>query len=475
MSHDHRHPPFFADVEGNTASRREFLKRSMALSTVAATATPFAVSLAAMGEAAAQTAGNDYKAIVCIFLNGGNDYANTLVPYDAATWNAYYQLRSNIAYAREALAATALAPTTALPNSVQYALAPELAPLLPIFNAGKLAPILNVGTLVEPTTKQQYQQRAVRLPPKIGSHNDQASYWQSSLPEGATSGWGGRMGDLFAAGNGSSTFTSIGLNGNAVFLAGKSTSQYQITANGAIAINAIKSGKLAGSAKCSSLLRELMTSPSTHLMESEYARICTRSIESEALASTALAGVSINTPFDLAATNSLAPQLKMVANLIGARSALGAKRQVFMVSLGGLDNHSDLAKLHPVLLTKVASAMASFYKALEELGVANNVVTFTASDFGRTLTSNSSGSDHGWGSMQFVMGGGVKGKNFYGQSPVFANNGPDDFGQGRLVPSTSVDQLAATMATWFGVSNANLRDVMPSIVNFSQKNLGFMA
>ena len=208
---------------------------------------------------------------------------------------------------------------------------------------------------------------------------------------------------------------------------------------------------------------------------SEYARICTRSIESEALASTALAGVSINTPFELAATNTLAPQLKMVANLIGARSALGAKRQVFMVSLGGFDNHSDLAKLHPALLTKVASAMASFYKALEELGVANNVVTFTASDFGRTLTSNSSGSDHGWGSMQFVMGGGVKGKNFYGQSPVFANNGPDDFGQGRLVPSTSVDQLAATMATWFGVSNANLRDVMPSIVNFSQKNLGFMA
>ena len=472
MSHHHPKTPFFANVDGNTASRREFLKRSAALSTVAATATPFALSLAAIGEAAAQTA-SDYKAIVCIFLNGGNDHANTVVPYDAGTWGDYNKLRSNIAYSREALAATKLVPTTPLPGGIEYALAPELAPLLPIFNAGKLAPLLNLGTLVEPTTRAQYLARSVRLPPKIGSHNDQSSYFQSSLAEGATSGWGGRLGDLFASGNGASTFTSIGVGGNAVFLAGKNTSQYQVSSSGVLPVNAIKRKNLGGSSDCAAALHEIMTASSSHLMEDEYARICKRSIDSEVLASNALANVNIGTAFDT--TNSLANQLQMVAKLIAARSALGAKRQVFMVSLGGFDNHSDLVKLHPVLLAKVAQAMDSFYKATVELGIANNVVTFTGSDFGRTLSSNSSGSDHGWGATHLLMGGAIKGKEFYGQSPVFANNGPDDFGSGRLVPTTSVDQLASTLASWFGVSKNDLPYVMPSIVNFSNQNLGFIA
>lgn len=211
-------------VDGGTASRREFLKRAAALSTAAAA--PFALNLSAIGEAAAATA-TDYKALVCIFLAGGNDYANTLVPYDVDSWNAYNGLRSNLAYSRDSLAATVLTPASALPGGVQYALAPGLSSLLPLFASGTLAPMLNIGTLIEPTTRAQYLAKSVALPPKLGSHNDQASFWQSSQAEGATSGWGGRMGDLFASGNGSSTFTSIGLSGNAVFLAGHSTSQYQ--------------------------------------------------------------------------------------------------------------------------------------------------------------------------------------------------------------------------------------------------------
>ena len=476
--HDHSSDlPLFPHIDGGTASRREFLKRSAVLSAVAATGAPLALNLAAIGEAAAQSA-NDYKAIVCIFLNGGNDYANTLVPYDQSTYNAYFGLRENLAYTRDALtgAGTVLAPERALAGGVQYALPPELQPLKRIFDAKHLAPVLNVGTLIEPTTKAQFNAKNVRIPPRIGSHNDQSSFWQSSLTEGATSGWGGRMGDLLASGNQKSIFTCMGVGGNAVFLSGRSISQYQIGAGGTLAVNAVKGGRLAGSQACSDLMRQIMTkTASAHLMEREYVRICERSIDSESVLTTALTGVDVP-GFADAAENSLAAQLKMVARLIKASGTLGLRRQVFMVSLGGFDNHSDLKKLHPALLTKVGSAMASFYDATEAMGMAKNVVSFTASDFGRTLTSNSSGSDHGWGSTQFVMGGAVAGKNFIGKSPQFANNGDNDFGQGRLVPTTGVDQLAATLAKWFGLSDTDIQMVLPNIVNFDKSawNLGFM-
>ena len=476
--HDHSHDlPLFPHIDAGTPSRREFLKRSVLLSAVAATGAPLALNLAAIGEAAAQSA-SDYKAIVCIFLNGGNDYANTLVPYDQSTYNAYAGLRANLAYTRDELTSTLLVPDgNGLPGGVQYALPPELLPLKRLFDERKhLAPVLNVGTLIEPTTKLQFNTKSVRIPPRIGSHNDQSSFWQSSLAEGATSGWGGRMGDLLASGNQKSIFTCMGVGGNAVFLSGRSISQYQIGAGGTLAVTAVKGGRLAGSQACSDLLRQIMTkTASAHLMEREYVRICERSIDSESVLTTALTGVDVP-GFADAAENSLAAQLKMVARLIKASGTLGLRRQVFMVSLGGFDNHSDLKKLHPALLTKVGSAMASFYDATEAMGMAKNVVSFTASDFGRTLTSNSSGSDHGWGSTQFVMGGAVAGKNFIGKSPQFANNGDNDFGQGRLVPTTGVDQLAATLAKWFGLSDADIQMVLPNIVNFDKSawNLGFM-
>jgi uncharacterized protein (DUF1501 family) len=172
--------------------------------------------------------------------------------------------------------------------------------------------------------------------------------------------------------------------------------------------------------------------------------------------------------------STLGLQLKEVAKLISVSSQLGAKRQVFFVSSGGFDNHDQLATVHPRLLTNVADALRAFYDTTVELGVASQVTTFTASDFGRTLTANNDGSDHGWGGMHFVMGGAVKGKAFYGTPPVVANGGPDDIGQGRLIPTTSVDQYAATMASWFGVSASDMPTVLPNIVNFTTKNLGFL-
>jgi uncharacterized protein (DUF1501 family) len=458
------------------ASRRAFLQRASALS-LAGSAAPWALNLAAIGEAAAATAA-DYKALVCVFLYGGNDYGNTLVPYDPAHYALYQGLRPTLAYTRTALDATALnaaaAPLDRDGVPYQYALAPELAPLLPLWQAGQLATVLNVGTLVQPTTKAQYTAKSVPLPPKLFSHNDQQSVWQSSSPEGATSGWGGRMGDLLMAGNGQATFTCVNVSGNAVFMSGKSAVQYQVSSSGSVPLNAIKS-PLFGSAACSTALRSLVTAPRTHLMEAEHTRVMARSIDANETLTTALAGApTINTVFP--AGSSLASQLKMVARTISGADALGAKRQVFFVSMGGFDTHDGLVTEHPVLLATVANALAAFQASLVELGVADRVTTFTASDFGRTLSGNNDGSDHGWGSMHFVLGGAVNGQRYFGTAPVIANNGPDDVGQGRLLPTTSVDQYAATLGGWFGLSNAQLLAVLPNLVNYnaSARNLGFV-
>ena len=291
----------------SNASRRAFLQRASVLS-LAGAAAPWALNLAAMGEAAAATA-SDYKALVCVFLYGGNDYGNTLIPYDDSRYALYQGMRPTLAYARSALAPTLLAPTTALPGGLQYALAPELAPLLPLFNAGHLSVMLNVGTLVQPTSKAQYTAKSVPLPPKLFSHNDQQSVWQSSAPEGATSGWGGRIGDLFAAGNGNATFTCVNVSNNAVFLSGRTAVQYQVSTNGPVALNAINpKAPLFGSAACAAALRTLVTAPSAHLFENEYARVMSRSlVAGDALTAALAAGPPIATAFP--AGNGLADQL----------------------------------------------------------------------------------------------------------------------------------------------------------------------
>ncbi len=449
--------------------RREFLQRASALS-VAGTAAPWALQLAAINEAAAATAPGDYKALVCLFLYGGNDHGNTLVPYDAASHQLYSTIRQSLATPRDQLAATALTPSVALPDGRQMALAPTMSGLKPIFDAGRLAVMLNIGTLMQPTTLAQYKAGNVPLPPKLFSHNDQQSLWQSSNPEGATSGWGGRLGDQFLSSNGNATFSCINISGNAVYMAGKQAVQYQMNSSGAVAINGV-TRSLFGSQACSDALRSLITGDRGHWMEAELNRVTSRSINAQSTISSALSNISLQTPFE---TGTLAAQLQMVARLIGARQALGASRQVFFVSLGGFDLHDLLVNQHPGLLGSVGNAMASFDAALQELGVAQNVTTFTASDFGRTLSSNGDGSDHGWGSYHFVMGGAVKGGRFYGQLPSVSVGGPDDVGQGRLLPTTSVDQLAATLARWMGVSATDLPLVLPGIVNFDQKDLGFM-
>ena len=475
-------------------SRRAFLRRSGQLA-LTGTALPFALNLAAMGEAAAFDA-TDYKALVCVFLYGGNDYANTVVTHDDASYNQYNAIRGGgagqtaggIALAKSALSATLLNPLTPLPGGRQYALHPSMTGLTNLFNTGRASVQLNVGPLVAPLTKAQYQsgdRTNYPLPPKLFSHNDQQSIWQSSSPEGSTIGWGGNVGDLAMSGNGNSLFTCINLTGNAVFLSGDNALSYQVSSNGAVPINAVKNN-VYGSSAVRAALAGMIQQNRTHTLENEYNRVTTRTIGGEALITSSLSSSTVGTVFPTG--NPLADQLKMVARLIGARNGLGAKRQVFLVSLGGFDLHDNLISQQPVLMGRVSEAMTAFYNATVELGVANKVTAFTASDFGRTLTSNGDGSDHGWGGHHLMVGGAVKGAAFYGTAPpVSVTNtaaAQDQWhvGQGRLLPTTSVDQYAATLASWFGVADNELSGILPNLRRFGTaagrpdypRNLGFM-
>jgi uncharacterized protein (DUF1501 family) len=448
-------------------SRRAFLRTTSALSALGA-GSPLALNLAGIGAAAAQAAPGDYRALVCIFLFGANDQTNTVIPFDAAAFNTYTNARSTIA--RTSAELTSLG-SVAAQGGRSFALPNELGPLATLYKSGKLAILGNVGTLVVPTTKAQYQAASVPLPPKLFSHNDQQSVWQSSGAEGATSGWGGRIADLIAAGNSEPTFTAMSVSGSTVYLSGRSVLQYQVGTGGPVAIAGI-TGTLFGSTTASQTLQQIITASRGDLFENEYDKVTARSIS----ANTTLTGALTTAPA-LATTfpnTTLANQLKMVARTINARTALGARRQVFFVSLGGFDTHDFQLRDQPALHTQLADAMNAFYQATVELGIADKVTTFTASDFGRTLTSNGDGSDHGWGSHHFILGGSVKGGGIYGTFPTIAFNTAEDIGSGRLLPTTAVDQYAATLAKWFGVADSNMATVLPNIGNFTARDLGFM-
>ncbi|MBK7264569.1 MAG: DUF1501 domain-containing protein [Rubrivivax sp.] len=471
MTHDH-------------STRRAFLRRAGHLAMLGG-AMPLGLNLAALGDAAALTA-SDYKALVCVFLFGGNDHANTVVSYDATDYARYRAIRSagassgfqGIHLERQALAGTVLRPTAALPGGRQYALHPAMARMAGLFNSGRAAALMNVGPLVQPTTKAQYfnaDRRAYPLPPKLYSHNDQASIWQSSSPEGATIGWGGRLGDLALAAQGHSLFTCITISGNGLFLSGDMALQYACSTAGPVPLGGHE-GHLFGSTATHAAALEIIQAPSSHMLGEEYQRVARRAVQARSTVAAALAPVQVNTPFDDG--SRLAPQLRMVARLIAARQALGVKRQVFLCSIGGFDLHDQLLSLQPGLLTEVSDAMTAFHDATVELGVADSVTAFTASDFGRALSSNGNGTDHGWGGHHFVVGGAVKGAAFYGTPPpvsVGNTSSPDDqwhVGNGRLLPTTSVDQMAATLGRWFGAADSELDLVLPNLRRFGGSQAG---
>jgi uncharacterized protein (DUF1501 family) len=479
-------------------TRRAFLRRSGQLA-MAGTALPFALNLAAMGEAAAQAAGDDYRALVCVFLFGGNDYANTVVTYDDPSYNAYSTIRGGaagqaaggVAIGKAELTPTLLAPTTALPNGRQYALHPTMTELAALFNTdAKMAVQLNVGPLVVPLTRAQYNNSNKKLypqPPKLFSHNDQQSTWQSSSSEGSTVGWGGNIGDLMLTQNSNSLFTCMSVSGNAVFLSGDTALQYQLSTGGAVGINSVKNANVYGSSSVKAAMAQLVQQARGHVLENEYNKVTKRAVEAEGSVTSA-----IGTDFAAGTfpATGLGNQLKMVARLIRGRSTLGTKRQVFFVSMGGFDLHDNLIANQPGLMKQLSDAMAAFHRQMVAQGMADKVTAFTASDFGRTLASNGDGSDHGWGGHHFIVGGAVKGKQIYGTPQVVSINNDSKLagyeghvGQGRLIPTTSVDQYGATLASWFGVPAGNLESILPNLKNFGgnfngvdyPKNVGFMA
>ncbi|MGK5004483.1 DUF1501 domain-containing protein [Janthinobacterium sp. LB2P70] len=470
-------------------SRRRFLGSMLSLA--GTTAAPFAMNLAAMGNAAAQSA-DDYKAMVCLFMAGGNDAFNTVLATDPTSWAQYTRLRNtggagsiHLPGLSETGGVLSIVPATAQTGRT-FALHPQLKPLKDLFDNGRAAIVANVGTLIQPATLAQYRAGSVALPPKLFSHNDQQSTWQSGSPEGASTGWGGRVADVAGALNTNAMFTAISAAGNTVFLSGRQVRQFQVGQAGAVPIRGL-SGSLYGSTGGAGALQAIINEAGSDLIEQEHVAVVQRAISSQSILSGAMlaAGAGgvpnpppyVNPNTGASGVNQLAVQLQTVARIIGGRGALGAKRQVFYVTLGSFDTHDRQKVLHGDLMARLAHALAYFdtaLAALQGVDLRRQVTTFTASDFGRTFSSNGDGTDHGWGAHHFVVGGAVKGRDIYGAFPVTGVGHALDVGSGALLPTTSVDQYGATLAKWFGVADSQLAEVFPNIGNFSRRDLGFM-
>jgi uncharacterized protein (DUF1501 family) len=469
-------------------SKRLFLKAASSFSlSNAGLASPFAASLAGLAGLAAQSAqaassASDYRALVCLYMAGGNDSHNWVIPIDPTGYADYNRARPTLALPQASLIALSGASRQA--GGRQFGMPADLAPLRELYESKQLAVVSNVGPLVRPTTKAQYEAGAA-TPPKLYSHNDQSSSWQALAPEGARAGWGGRISDVLMANNGSPVFTSVSASGNAVFLSGLSATQYQISTGGAVAINGLYDPYTLGSSTVASVLRKTQYEAGNNPFQLEVARVAKRSVEAYEVLSKALAGVNVAPIVNNGSTLSngmtlalnqtpLAKQLRAVAQMIAVAPSLGMRRQVFMVSIGGFDTHGNQLRVHPTLMANVAQAISYFTNTMRSMSLANNVTLFTASEFGRTLTSNGTGSDHGWGSHHFVAGGAVRGGDIYGRFPITALGGPDDAGSGRLLPSTSVVEYAATLARWMGVSGTDLNSILPGLSNFGAADVGFV-
>jgi uncharacterized protein (DUF1501 family) len=417
----------------------------------------------------------DYKALVCLFLAGGNDANNLVIPFDAAGYAAYAQGRGGLALPQDAL--LPLKPRRS--DGRDFALHPATPELRDLFAQGRLALLANVGTLVVPTTKAQFEARSVPLPNALFSHNDQQVQWQSSIPDSKlfTTGWGGRLADLTNAFNDNHAISmSISLAGQNSFQVGRTVAQFAVSPNGAVQPNA--TGGPLGALRVEGR-RELLQTEDRNLFETAFAGLTGDAVADSALLASVLGKEA---PFKAEfPKSSLGQQLRMIARLAASAPSLGLRRQIFFARIGGWDLHdhqvvagATATGAHAKLLADVSQSLAAFARATDELGLGDRITTFTASDFGRTWTTNGDGSDHGWGSHHLIMGGAVKGGDLYGRMPDFSLKGPDDTGRGRWIPSTSVDEYNATLATWFGVKGTDLPLVLPNLGRFASPNLGFM-
>ena len=417
-------------------SRREFLRRA-GLVAGAGVAAPWAYELAGSATDEVARAAKPYQALVCVFLYGGNDSSNTFVPWDQPSYDRYASVRGGQTRARQGL--LPLADPDGANEGRELALAPEWAGLKGLYDAGDLAVLANVGTLRRPLDKAGFAS-ATNRPPQLFSHNDQQSLWQSSAPEGSTSGWGGRLGDLLLDDNGGDgLFTCISASGNAVMMSGRRAVQYHVSDQGVVEldINYWSASVMEGVQAIMSRAPD-----GVDLFGDSHALIAGRALSTSdrmIVAITAAGEVPGSFP-----ESALGAQLQTVAQqIVAGRNQLDVKRQVFFVSIGGFDNHDGLNTDHPEVLTEVNDALVSFHSSMQNLGISQEVTAFTASDFGRTLVSNGNGTDHGWGGHHVILGGDVRGGRIFGRIPTLDDEGPDDVGQGRALPTTSVDQYSS--------------------------------
>jgi uncharacterized protein (DUF1501 family) len=448
-------------------NKRQFIKTSAALGL--STGLGAFTDLSAMAQSAT---GEDYRALVCLFMFGGNDSNNMLIPYDPAAHSRYANIRSNLALARDTL----LPITTSNTAGVSYALHPAMAGLAGLFNGTaartpKMAMVANAGPLVVPTSKAQWESRSVTLPDNLFSHSDQQSQWQSATYERPSNGWGGRLAErLVPSGTNNRGYSVLSVTGGNLWETGDtSLTAYKVSSSGKFGFDFYDA---AGKDPLSLAISQTLADTHQHLFEQGFVDVMGRSIEVQRILTQALEGTTLTTVFP---NTSLGNQFRMVARLIGARAKLGLKKQCFFCSIGGFDTHGeDQLTRQAQLLGEISEAVTAFYLATEELNVADKVTTFSASDFGRTFTSNGQGSDHGWGSHHFVVGGAVQGGKLFGTFPEHVIRGPNDSGsQGNWIPTTSTEAYAATLGRWFGASDAVLGEVFPRLSNFNG-NVGFM-
>ncbi|MDH3614048.1 MAG: DUF1501 domain-containing protein [Gammaproteobacteria bacterium] len=419
---------------------------------------------------------DDYRALVCVFLFGGNDSYNMLVPNTIAEYNAYAASRQNLAIAQTDL--LPINPVSFAPGSEPFGLHPAMTSLQQLFESGSASFVANAGPLIEPTTKDQFFSQSVALPPQLFSHNDQQDQWLSLRGTNQSkTGWAGRMADLIRNNvAGQQMATNASLFGTNTFQSADETVAYVMGATGPLQFGFMSSDPGAGLLYTQGqAFGRIIDAQYASIYERGFAAVQRRAIDS---AETVIAAIqaaensgAITTVFP---AGQLGTQLETVAKLIASRDQLQMQRQIFFVATGGFDSHDDQNQNQPGLLANISESIAAFHAATVELDVEDAVTTFTQSDFGRTLTSNGDGTDHAWGGNQIVVGGSVVGQDIYGTFPVLEIGGDDDVGGGRMIPTTSADQFAGTLAKWFGIPDVDLDIVAPHIDNFAQRDLGFM-
>jgi uncharacterized protein (DUF1501 family) len=444
-------------------SRRSFIR------TGAAAVGSLALQRFGLMPALAAGSAPDYRALVCVFLFGGNDSNNTVIPMDDASYKAYSSIRGNLA-----LSGTALSNVSDA-SGAPYAFNAKLAELASLFSSKELAVVANAGSLVQPLTRAQYQSQQGAIPANLFSHSDQQAQWQTSLAQGrGATGWAGRAADYIASQNLNSTSfpAFISLAGNSLFGTGAGTSPVSIAPGQSLQLTGFNS-TAESQVRWNALNSLLKTDSGMALVQSANGILANSIADAQALSNALAKATAFKTQFP---KTSIGAQLQQVARIIQVQTYLGMRRQIFFCSLGGFDTHTNEIATHNTLYPQLSPALAAFYDATQEMGVAQNVTSFTESDFSRTFQPTSgNGSDHAWGSHHLVVGGAVKGGQIFGKFPTFELGGPDDTDtRGRWIPTISVDQYGATLCSWFGIPDSALTAVFPNLSNFETKNLGFL-